>query len=69
MVYANPRAGCAIYSFVRRRSCAHGKHTTMSAKPSGHFTGTRKQLGVEINIFKTKAMAFRNGGFLAQNER
>ena len=31
--------------------------------------GTCKQLGVEINTTKTKAMVFRNGGFLAKNEK
>ena len=30
---------------------------------------TCKQLGVEINTTKTKAMVFRNGGFLAKNEK
>ena len=30
---------------------------------------TCKQLGVEINTSKTKAMVFRNGGFLARNEK
>ena len=28
-----------------------------------------KQLGVEMNTSKTKAMVFRNGGFLAKNEK
>ncbi|WP_419652614.1 RNA-directed DNA polymerase [Thiolapillus sp.] len=31
------------------------------------LTETCKQLGVEINTSKTKAMVFRNGGFLAKN--
>ena len=30
---------------------------------------TCMQLGVEINTSKTKAMVFRNGGFLAKNEK